>query len=75
MSVADQVMAIFAGTKGFLDAIPVEQVLKFRDGFLQFVDSAYPEIAKAIIDEKLISEDTDAKLRKALDEFVAQFSA
>jgi F-type H+/Na+-transporting ATPase subunit alpha len=75
MAVADQVMAIFAGTKGYLDTIPVDQVLKFRDSFLQFVDSAYPEIAKAITEEKKLTDETDAMLRKALDEFVAQFSA
>src|SRR5512133_2004654 len=39
MPVEKQVMAIFAGTKGFLDDFPVERVLEFRDGFLEFVES------------------------------------
>ena len=71
LSVDKQVMAIFAGTKGYLDAVAVEDVLRFRDEFLAFVESAYPEIGKTIADEKVISDDTDAKLRKALDEFAA----
>jgi F-type H+-transporting ATPase subunit alpha len=51
--------------------VAVEDVLRFRDEFLAFVDSAYPEIGKTIAEEKVISDDTDAKLRKALDEFAA----
>ena len=62
-------MAIFAGTKGYLDKVEVEDVLKFRDDFLAFVESAYPEIGNAIRTEKVISPETDAKLRAALDEF------
>jgi F-type H+-transporting ATPase subunit alpha len=73
--VEQQVMAIFAGTKGFLDTIEVSDVLRFRDEMLVFVDNAYPEIPKAIAGEKIISDDTETKLRKALDEFVAQFQA
>jgi F-type H+-transporting ATPase subunit alpha len=69
MPVARQVMAIFAGTKGYLDKVEVENVLKFRDDFLMFVDSAYPEIGAAITAEKVISPETEAALRKALDEF------
>jgi len=71
MPVERQVMAIFAGTKGYLDSCPVAGVVAFRDEFLGFVESAYPEIGVTIKDEKLISPDTEAKLRSALDEFVA----
>jgi len=71
MPVERQVMAIFAGTKGYLDSCPVGGVVAFRDEFIGFVDSAYPEIGAAIKDEKLISPDTEAKLRSALDEFAA----
>jgi F-type H+-transporting ATPase subunit alpha len=71
MSVEKQVIAIFAGTKGFLDSVAVEDVLKYRDEFLAFIESAYPEVGKAIADEKVISDGTEAKLRKALDEFAA----
>jgi F-type H+-transporting ATPase subunit alpha len=69
MPVEKQVMAIFAGTKGYLDKVSVENVLKFRDDFLDFVESAYPEIGNAIRTEKVISPETEAALRKALDEF------
>jgi len=69
MPVEKQVMAIFAGTKGYLDKVEVANVLRFRDDFLAFVESAYPEIGNAIVTEKVISPETEAALRKALDEF------
>lgn len=68
-----QVIAIFAGTKGYLDDIPVESVLRFRDGLIEFVESAYPEIGKTIVTEKVLSDETTASLGKAIDEFKSQF--
>ena len=50
MPVERQVMAIFAGTKGFLDDLDVDSVQRFRDGFIDFVESAYPEIGRSIDD-------------------------
>ncbi|MDZ4181077.1 MAG: F0F1 ATP synthase subunit alpha [Coriobacteriia bacterium] len=68
-----QVIAIFAGTKGYLDDIPVENVLRFRDGLIDFVESAYPEIGKTIVSEGKLSDETAEALGKAVDEFKAQF--
>ncbi len=75
MSVEREVMAIFAGTSGRLDALPIEDVLKFRDEFIEFAFSAYPEVGKAIADEKQLSDETKTKLDAALDEFGKQFAA
>jgi F-type H+-transporting ATPase subunit alpha len=74
MAVEDQVMAIFAGTKGYLDRVEVSDVLRFRAEFLQFVHSAYPEIPQAIAAEKVISDATAEKLSAVLEEFTAQFT-
>jgi F-type H+/Na+-transporting ATPase subunit alpha len=72
--VEQQVMAIYAGTKGFLDDLAVEDILRFRDGFLEFVGNGHPEIGATIRDEKTLSEETEAKLIGALNEFAATFS-
>ncbi|MDT8435054.1 MAG: F0F1 ATP synthase subunit alpha, partial [Anaerosomatales bacterium] len=72
--VEQQVMAIYAGTKGFLDDLEVEDVLRFRDGFLEFVGNGHPEIGAAIRDEGKLSEETEAKLVEAINEFSATFS-
>lgn len=70
-----QVIAIFAGTKGYLDDVPVERVLGFRDGLIDFVQSAHPEIGQFIVSEGSLSEETSLKLGKAIEEFKAQFLA
>ncbi|MDZ4064376.1 MAG: F0F1 ATP synthase subunit alpha, partial [Coriobacteriia bacterium] len=75
MPVENQVIAIFAGTKGYLDDLAPERVLAFRDGLIEFVGSAYPEIGLAIVEEKTISDVTSEKLSKAIEEFKAQFTA
>ena len=75
MPVERQVMAIFAGTKGYLDDLPVEKVQEFRDRFVEFVESAYPEIGRAIAGEKTLSDETSEKLASAVTEFKAQFVA
>ncbi len=75
MPVEHQVVAIFAGTKGFLDDLDPAKVPAFRDGLIQFVGSAYPEVGKAIVDTKTISDETAEALSKAITEFKAQFTA
>ena len=75
MPVERQVMAIFAGTKGYLDDMPVEHVQRFREEFVAFVQSAYPEIGRAISDEAVLSDETVEKLGRAIEEFKAQFAA
>ncbi len=75
MTVDRQVMAIFAGVNGYLDDVAVENVLRFRDEFLDFVESAHPEIGQAISAEKVISDETKAALSAALEEFGRNFVA
>lgn len=74
MPVERQVMAIFAGTKGYIDDIPVDDVQRFRDEFLDFIESANPEIGKAIISEGKLSDEISEKLGQALNDFKAQFA-
>ncbi|MHB9004377.1 MAG: F0F1 ATP synthase subunit alpha [Coriobacteriia bacterium] len=75
MPVQNQIIAIFAGTKGYLDDLDPAKVQAFRDGLIEFVGSAHPEIGKAIVDEQTLSDDTSAKLAAAVEEFKAQFMA
>ncbi|MCL4553966.1 MAG: F0F1 ATP synthase subunit alpha [Actinobacteria bacterium] len=70
-----QVIAIFAGTKGYLDDVPVERVLSFRDGLLDYVANAHPGISAAILSEGSLSEETIGSLGKAVEDFKAQFMA
>jgi F-type H+-transporting ATPase subunit alpha len=73
MDVEDQVISIFAGTRGFLDDLPVEQVLPFEEGLLKFIKSNKPEIRQELSDKKEISKELEEKLRAAIKEFKDTF--
>jgi F-type H+-transporting ATPase subunit alpha len=75
MSVANQVIAIFCGTKGFIDDVAVDRVIEFRDGFLEYVSGSHPEIASAIDTEKVLSDETAEKLGAAIGEYKRMFAS
>ena len=51
----------------------MEDVTRFEQELFEFLDTKYPEVPNAIAQEKQISDETDAKLKKAVEEFKAQF--
>ncbi len=73
MLVEEQVAVIFAATQGFLDKIEVDRVPDFNELLIARLRSQHPEILAAIRDEKDISDDTDAKLRAAMEEALKDF--
>ncbi len=73
MPVEEQVAVIFAATQGFLDKIEVERVPDFNELLIARLRSQHAEILSAIRDEKDISDDTDAKLRAAMEEALKDF--
>lgn len=73
MSVEHQVMIIYAATKKYLKDIPVDQIKRFENEFLQYMDSSYPEVGKAIVNSGKMEEDTEAKLKEALENFKKLF--
>jgi len=64
-----QVMVLFAGVNGFIDQVPIARVKNWEQAFLRFMESSYPEICKDIAEKKRISEDTEPKLKDALQAF------
>jgi len=75
MPVQNQVIAIFAGTKGYLDDLEVDDVQPFRDGLIEYVAGSYSEVTKAIIEEQKISDETEAKLAAVIKEYKGIFAA
>ena len=73
MPVQYQVIIIYAATNGYLLDIAVEDILRFEKEFFEFLNTKYPEIPEKIASEKEISEETDAALKKAIEEFKASF--
>ncbi|MCL0062763.1 F0F1 ATP synthase subunit alpha [Peptococcaceae bacterium] len=73
MPVEEQIMVIFAATRGYLDDIPLEKVKEFEQGLLQFLRKEKPEIGKSIREAKKIEPDTEEKLKAAIEEFKKTF--
>jgi F-type H+-transporting ATPase subunit alpha len=74
MPVEEQVASIFAGTQGFLDSVPVTDVVRYEAAMLSFLRSDKPKILKAIRDSKELKDDTAAALKDALTEFGKTFA-
>ncbi|MFM2043650.1 MAG: hypothetical protein RLY86_2226 [Pseudomonadota bacterium] len=74
LPVEEQVVSIFAGVRGYLDKIRVEDVNRFEARFLDEVRSKAAGILEAIRTEKAISKDTEEKLKSVLEGFVKTFA-
>jgi F-type H+/Na+-transporting ATPase subunit alpha len=68
------VTAIFATTNGFLDKIPTNRVQEWETGFLKFIEMSNPDIVNAVMSEKRVSDDTNAKLRTAIESYNRSFN-
>ena len=73
MPVEYQVIIIYAATKKYLLDIPVDRIADFEKELFRFIDTKYSEIATSIKETKQLSEETEAALIKAIEEFKAQF--
>jgi F-type H+-transporting ATPase subunit alpha len=77
MNVVDQILIIYAGTKGFLDKVPIKQVQTWEEQFLRFIRERHPDIRNRIMKERKLPEKErrpdDAQLNQAIEEFQGQF--
>ncbi len=73
MAVEYQVMIIYAATRKHLLDIEVADVLAFEKALFEYVDTKYPEIPASIRDTKVMSEEVEGKLVKAIAECKAEF--
>lgn len=72
LDVIDQVISLFAGTRGYFDSIPVAEVAKVEKEMLQFIRDEKSEIWNALSEDKDISSESEAALKAALEEFVSR---
>ena len=69
-----QVVIIFAGANGYLDDVPAGIVTKFEAELYPFMEAKYSSIFDAIRESKKIDSETEADLKKALDDFKTSFA-
>jgi len=73
LSVDQQVISIFAGTQGFLDDLPVDQVAAFEAGLLKHCGDEFPEITEEIRGSGKLADATAETLRKVVGDFKTNF--
>ncbi|MEG0758757.1 MAG: F0F1 ATP synthase subunit alpha, partial [Raoultibacter sp.] len=74
MPVEAQAVAIYAGAHGFLDDIPVADVVRFRGEMLDYLRASKPEILESIVKEKKFTDAIESDLGAAIEAFKLQFS-
>ncbi|MBS9477523.1 F0F1 ATP synthase subunit alpha [Ancylobacter radicis] len=74
LKVEEQVVVIYAGTNGYLDALPVAKVRAFEEGLLLLLRTKHTDILDAIRTSKELSKETTEKLVKVLDTFAKSFA-
>ena len=72
MTVEQEVMVIYAGTKGYLDSVPVARVQEFQNAFLHLVDSSAADLRSGLAKKKELTDDLEKRLKQALDDFKAK---
>ncbi|NVM57624.1 MAG: F0F1 ATP synthase subunit alpha, partial [Desulfobacterales bacterium] len=73
LSLEKQVTIIYAGTRGFLDEYPLEVLGKYEAGLYAFIESKYPQLFTEIAEKKVISDEMDKTMQKALAEYAEEF--
>jgi F-type H+-transporting ATPase subunit alpha len=74
MPVEEQVVSIFSGTQGFVDAVPTADVTRYEAAMLSYMRSDHADILGKIRDTKALDDDTVKALKDALAKFGKQFA-
>ncbi len=73
LSVAQQIIAIFAGVRGLLEDIAIEDVKRFETGLLNFIAEKHPDIISGIEKDKKLDDAKEAKLKEVIQEYKGLF--
>jgi F-type H+-transporting ATPase subunit alpha len=74
LTVEKQVAVLFLGVNGYIDSVPVGQIQRLESEFLQFVESNYADVLKAIVRKKALDDELTDKLKSICQEFMKSFS-
>ena len=75
MTVEDQVLIIYAATKGYLDEIPVAHIARYQNDYLQEVENMHQDIVQSIRDTKDLTPETTDKMNGVLKDFTERFKS
>jgi F-type H+-transporting ATPase subunit alpha len=75
LTVSEQVVSIYAGVRGYLDKVAVNDVVRFETEVLNDMRSSHADLLEAIANEKELSKENDDKLKSILDSIVEKFTS
>jgi len=75
LHVADQVVAIYAGTKGYFDKVPVNRVQAVEKELHEFIRTEHADMRDKLVAEAALTDEIEGMLKKALEAFVARQAA
>ncbi|MEP0315869.1 MAG: F0F1 ATP synthase subunit alpha [Hyphomonas sp.] len=70
----EQVVVIYAGTRGYLDKVDLKEVTRYEKELLAHIRGAKADLLKKIREEKALTDDIEAEIKKTLDDFTAKFA-
>ena len=73
MDVVDQVMSIYAGSEGYLDQVPIKEVSRWEEQFLDYMKTRKADVRDLMVKERKLSDAVVAGLKAALVEFKNQY--
>ncbi len=74
LPVAKQIVIIYAGTKGYLDEVPVERVRDFERGLVDALDSTYSDLIDLINDQQALTDEVKDRIDRALKDYQRVFN-
>ncbi|MBW2544076.1 MAG: F0F1 ATP synthase subunit alpha [Deltaproteobacteria bacterium] len=75
MSLAQEVVVLYAGVRGFVDKYPLESLKDYEKELLSFVDSKHPDVMKEIDEKQELSPELDNRIKDMLTEFDSVFTS
>ena len=75
MPFEEEAVAVYTGNQGYLDDLPVSDVVRFRIELLDYLRASAPEALAALREEKKFNADIEAQLNAAIEQFKQQFAA
>ncbi len=68
-----QVVVLYALVKGYMDTVPVDQIKAFEAGLIEYAESNAKTFIKEVVEKKMWSDDGEAQLKKAIEDFKTSF--
>ena len=73
LNIAEQVSSLYAAVNGYLDKIEVRDINRYETDLLKLLNASHSDIMNAILDEKQLSKDIEAKLKTVVEDYTSSF--